>query len=71
MSVNNFLLETLNPGISYGLKGKRNQLRFFKSGDIINDVDLDFEMTWSHINNVYNGGIVKYYEDIKFNHSFF
>jgi len=56
-------LNYLLPGISYG-KGrkKKNQLRFFKSGDIINNILLNFKMEYpkNNNNNVHNGGIIRY-----------
>ena len=65
-SVNKRLLQSLSPGISYRNKtGKKNQLRFFKSGDIINNVNFDFKMNFPDINGTWQGGIMKYYEENK------
>lgn len=68
-SVDKYLLENLLPGISYGPKGMRNQLRFFKSGDIINNVNLDFKMDYRGSNKTWQGGIMKYYDSIEIKQS--
>ena len=59
-----YFLEKLKPGISYRTDyGKKNQLRFFKSGDIINNTHLNFIMDYSNEpNKTWQGGIIKYYD---------
>ena len=57
------LFENLKPGISYTIHGRRNQLRFFKSGDIINDVYLNFKIDFElDSTKTVEGGIMKYYD---------
>ena len=74
-SVNKSYLQLLLPGISYNEEvGQKNQLRFFKPGDIINNVKISFLMSFPHTNlksiwkhkslfnkKVSDGGIFKYF----------
>lgn len=61
LPVNENYLDVLLPGISYGRSlEKKNQLRFFRSGDIINNVNLDFRMVFGNRHSLFQGGIFKY-----------
>ena len=68
--INQDYLKYLLPGISYfpviNNKKKiiqtknKNQLRFFKSGDLINNINLDFNLAWENTNTQYPSGILKF-----------
>jgi|688.fasta_scaffold307881_1 hypothetical protein len=72
----NFMLESINkyylfaclPGISYkislenDLNIKNNQLRFFESGDIINNINFDFKMKYEN-SRIYKSGIIKIHKN--------
>jgi hypothetical protein len=62
--IDSYYFENLLPGISFSSSEernktyiKKNQLRFFKSGDIINNVALNFKMEFPTLNKVYQGFI--------------
>jgi hypothetical protein len=72
-SIDKYYLQTCLPGISYKYKGTKinNQLRFFKSGDIINNIFFDFKMKYNNNNQIYQGGIIKINEeDLKYSRTY-
>ena len=63
--INEDYLSLLLPGVTINYNrniGGKNQLRFFKSGDIINDINLNFTMVYPNRNSVYDGGIFRYWK---------
>lgn len=70
--INQDYLNHLLPGISYFpvinnkiiQTNNKNQLRFFKSGDLINNIDLDFNLAWENNNTQYPSGIIKFVDSL-------
>jgi hypothetical protein len=66
--INEDYLNLLLPGVTINYQrniGRKNQLRFFKSGDIINNINLNFTMNFTmknYSNFVYDGGIFRYWK---------
>ena len=63
--INEDYLNLLLPGVTINYQynvGEKNQLRFFKSGDIINNINLNFTMVYPSGNFVYDGGIFRYWK---------
>jgi len=64
--IDEYYFQNCLPGISYSSnksgpksKRKKNQLRFFESGDIINNIKFNFRMKFSNKKKTYQGYIMK------------